>query len=331
MPKVLAEILENEGKISIITSEEKNITKKDISELESKINEDINKIKEKIFLMEKKEDNKSDIEKEILKYKEEIKKSKFIFSNSSSLVKDKKDHYPINTIGRARNALARSAQTDGKAPSWFKGTYKEFRSKVVSAVKSAYPSINISTKFENPHFKTICKLELPKVKKLSEGKPTVVNIEMIRSGLFEHPWYGEMNWTKEKLQHLVKNFDKKVIGRECSIDFNHNNRNEAAGWIKKLSVLPNGKGGHSLYGKVELTDVGELTLRNNRYKYFSIEWDENYKDKETNAKTFKRKEHGPVLQGGGLTNRPYIDKLSPILIQNAEIKTNDKLKFKKAA
>lgn len=67
-----------------------------------------------------------------------------IFDDKSKLVKDKKDHFPINSVSQARNALARAGQVGSKAPTWFNGTASELKSKVKSAVKKAYPSIDVS-------------------------------------------------------------------------------------------------------------------------------------------------------------------------------------------
>src|SRR5579859_2028364 len=55
--------------------------------------------------------------------------------------KDKsKDHYPINNIDQARNALARVHQYD-KAPSWWKGSLKELQDLVSRKVHAKFPSI----------------------------------------------------------------------------------------------------------------------------------------------------------------------------------------------
>lgn len=58
-------------------------------------------------------------------------------------VKDNKDHFPIDTIGRARNALARVAQYD-KSPSWYSGSLQELKKTIRDAVKKAYPSIDVT-------------------------------------------------------------------------------------------------------------------------------------------------------------------------------------------
>jgi hypothetical protein len=64
-----------------------------------------------------------------------------VFSASSS--KDKKEHFPINSISQARNALARSHQYT-KVPSWYKGSLSSLQAAVRRAVKAKYPSIEVS-------------------------------------------------------------------------------------------------------------------------------------------------------------------------------------------
>jgi hypothetical protein len=63
-----------------------------------------------------------------------------VFDAKHPKVKDNKDHFPIDTIGRARNALVRSHQFDG-APPWWKGSLKELQNAVAKAVHGKYPAI----------------------------------------------------------------------------------------------------------------------------------------------------------------------------------------------
>jgi len=68
-----------------------------------------------------------------------------IFGHKHPKVKDDKDHFPIDTIRRARNALARSHQYES-APPWWSGSLKELQNSVSRAVHSEYPSIKIEKK-----------------------------------------------------------------------------------------------------------------------------------------------------------------------------------------
>ena len=58
--------------------------------------------------------------------------------------KDKKDHFPINDEGQARNALARVQQLSS-AP-WYKGTLEGLKALVARKVKAKYPKIDVGGK-----------------------------------------------------------------------------------------------------------------------------------------------------------------------------------------
>jgi hypothetical protein len=58
----------------------------------------------------------------------------------ASSAKDKKDHFPINSIDQARNALARVHQYSS-VPDWYSGSLKGLQSLVSRKVHSKYPSI----------------------------------------------------------------------------------------------------------------------------------------------------------------------------------------------
>lgn len=67
-----------------------------------------------------------------------------VFSSTSPLVNDNKDHFPINNLNQARNAIARVNQYD-KIPDWYNGkSLKQLIDKVNKDVHEKYPSIKIS-------------------------------------------------------------------------------------------------------------------------------------------------------------------------------------------
>ena len=67
-----------------------------------------------------------------------------VFSSTSPLVNDNKDHFPINNLNQARNAIARVNQYD-KIPDWYNGkSLKQLIDKVNKDVHKKYPSIKIS-------------------------------------------------------------------------------------------------------------------------------------------------------------------------------------------
>lgn len=76
-------------------------------------------------------------------------RGKCVFPAEHPKVTDDADHYPVNTVAQARNALARANQMS-KAPEWYKGSLESFLKTVVSAVKKHYPSIEISEAAKKP-------------------------------------------------------------------------------------------------------------------------------------------------------------------------------------
>ena len=72
-----------------------------------------------------------------------------VFPAESSKVKDDKDHFPINSVAQARNALSRASQYSS-APGWYKGTLASLVTAVQRKVKSKYPSIDTSEKSAKP-------------------------------------------------------------------------------------------------------------------------------------------------------------------------------------
>jgi hypothetical protein len=65
---------------------------------------------------------------------------------SAEQAKDKKDHFPINDEGQARNALARVQQLTS-AP-WYKGSLEGLKALVSRKVKAKYPKIDVGGKKE---------------------------------------------------------------------------------------------------------------------------------------------------------------------------------------
>lgn len=68
-----------------------------------------------------------------------------VFDADDKNVKDKKDHFPIDTEGRARNALSQ-ANKYSSSPSWYTGSLESLKKKVATAVKKKYPKIVVTKK-----------------------------------------------------------------------------------------------------------------------------------------------------------------------------------------
>jgi hypothetical protein len=81
--------------------------------------------------------------------------------------KDKKDHFPINSIDQARNALARVHQYSS-APSWYKGSLSGLQALVSRKVHSKYPSIGKDKKEKKSSEVLDAILKIAEVKYLTE-------------------------------------------------------------------------------------------------------------------------------------------------------------------
>jgi phage I-like protein len=150
------------------------------------------------------------------------------------------------------------------------------------------------------------------IKLLAEGsKEPAPLVQILRTGEFQHPRYGKFLITKETLQNIVKNFNDKVLRIDIAVDYKHDNDDVAAGWFKALSISTDG---NSLMADVQWTPNGTKVLTDKEFRYLSAEFVDDYKDNETQAS------FGTTLLGAGLTNRPFVKGMEPI-VQLSEPKT----------
>lgn len=141
---------------------------------------------------------------------------------------------------------------------------------------------------------------------LSENLSDNKLVEIMRTGEWKHPVYGELKITDKTLENIIYNFNDKVRGTDIPIDLEHEasqHKGEAAGWIKNLI-----KKGNKLLAEIEWTKLGQEKIKDKIYKYFSPEFKFNYQDTET-GKIYK-----DVLFGGGLTNKPFIKRMNPVML-----------------
>tara|TARA_R110000824_G_scaffold101711_2_gene241580 strand:- start:1193 stop:1528 length:336 start_codon:yes stop_codon:yes gene_type:complete len=97
------------------------------------------------------------IREELIAVLEEEKDSKakvrnrgtVVFPAESQKVKDDKDHFPINNIDQARNALGRASQYKS-VPSWYDGSLDSLVKKIQSRVKEKYSSIDTTEASAEP-------------------------------------------------------------------------------------------------------------------------------------------------------------------------------------
>jgi len=125
-------------------------------------------------------------------------------------------------------------------------------------------------------------------------------VEILRVGNFEHPEYGKLNFDKQTLEEIIRNFEINARRQEIPIDTLHQN-NEAVGWIKNLRLV-----GEKLKAKVQWTTKGVKALKEGAFKYLSVELLPKWSDPETG------KQYKNVLVGVSLTNKPFIKGLQEI-------------------
>jgi phage I-like protein len=131
-------------------------------------------------------------------------------------------------------------------------------------------------------------------------------IHAMRPGKYTHPEYGELDLSVERLTRFADSVTTNVRGIELDIDYDHKldvaKGSQAAGWIKGAEVRPDGTG---LWLKVAFTKDAYQDIKSKKYKYFSPE----FVDEWVNPQGQKFQD---VLNGGGITNRPFLKDLLPL-------------------
>lgn len=138
----------------------------------------------------------------------------------------------------------------------------------------------------------------------------LVWVEALPAKVWFDPRYGDTPIDDNKLQNFVRNFNENVRGQEISTDFEHgadpSKGRKASGTYRKLEIRPRDDGVNSLWAGVELTPTAFEEVKNKEWKYFSLEWEDEWTHPETKTK------HEDVIIGGALTNRPVAKGLAPI-------------------
>jgi len=129
-------------------------------------------------------------------------------------------------------------------------------------------------------------------------------IHALPIGEYEHPVYGKMSFTPEKVNNFALSVKQKTRGTELDIDYDHKTDpakgNKAAGWVKDAEVRSDG-----LYLNVDWTNEAASAIKAGEYRYFSPEFDDEWTDPQGTK-------HTDVVFGGGLTNRPFLKDLCPV-------------------
>lgn len=128
----------------------------------------------------------------------------------------------------------------------------------------------------------------------AEGGAKTSTVQILRTGSWDHPVYGQFAVSVLDLEQFVQNFKNNVRGVKLAVDVNHHPEHRAVGWFTDVY-----REGDALFAVIEWTGEGEYLITSKQYRYFSPELFFSYRDEET-------KETIPnVLVGGGITNRPF--------------------------
>jgi phage I-like protein len=129
-------------------------------------------------------------------------------------------------------------------------------------------------------------------------------MQILKVGEFFHEKYGKFQITKQMLSEMVDNFKTGVRGVRPALDYSHNSEDVAAGWFKDLYL----ENDSELWADIDMTPKGAKVLSEKEFGYTSAEFDPAYETNETPTRKV-----GAVLLGAGLTNRPVIKNMKPVI------------------
>lgn len=124
-------------------------------------------------------------------------------------------------------------------------------------------------------------------------------------GSYKHPIYGTIDITLDRAKRFADSVVKKVRGIEPNINYNHNNNDIAAGWVKNAESRSDG-----LWLFVEWTADAVSKIKEKAYRYFSAEFADEWINPQDQKFT-------DVILGGALTNRPFMKNLVPVNLSEA--------------
>lgn len=120
-------------------------------------------------------------------------------------------------------------------------------------------------------------------------------------GEYESPIYGTIIITASRNKRFVDNFENRVYQEKLPVDAEHETKlSGAVAWITQMRQNPDG----SVDAQVEWTDRGKSMMANDRFKYFSPEFFDEWTDPATGYR------HRDVAIGGALTTRPFFKESS---------------------
>jgi FtsZ-interacting cell division protein YlmF len=135
---------------------------------------------------------------------------------------------------------------------------------------------------------------------------------------WDHPFYGTTTIDKEVAQKFVDNFNNHTRGTEIHSDYEHGEDaakgSKASGKFLQVEARDDGP-----WALVEFTEEAKKEIDAGEWNY----WSTSHWDTWTHPHTGETHEY--VLDGGGLTNKPFVKSMVPlnfseIILENPELK-----------
>lgn len=124
-------------------------------------------------------------------------------------------------------------------------------------------------------------------------------------GQWDHPVYGRTVINEEIARQLKASFDNRVKQERIFSNYEHGfsraHGTKASGEIMQVEVRSDG-----LYGLVKFTDTAKQEIDSGEWNYWSTEHFDLWVNPQTHEK------HNYVLEGGALTNSPYVGGMAPL-------------------
>ena len=136
-------------------------------------------------------------------------------------------------------------------------------------------------------------------------------IQILRTGDFHHKRYGQFHITSEVMDSMIANFPGPD---RIPLDYNHGSldanpdRSKAAGWIKRIFREDSEDGQPRLMAEVGFTEQARRHVGDGEFRYISPEFTFNRLNTQTGA------QQGPTLLAAALTNRPFLQHMMPITL-----------------
>jgi phage I-like protein len=134
-------------------------------------------------------------------------------------------------------------------------------------------------------------------------------------GNYRHPVHKIIKIDMDRVKRFADNVNAKVRGIDLDVDFDHKKyHGEAAGWIIGADARDSG-----LWVGVKFTEDARSKIKSGKYRYFSSEFLDQWEHPGTGEK------FQDVLNGGALTNRPYLKDVLPINLSELDSQEGEKV------